>query len=330
LEEDKSLQVVVQAMPPHAELPKTASKLVFQEVVESLQRSSSNVPYVTITHTYTTRSSITLDEVPLSPPATPNIHGGGQGYFDVNTVFTHAARVPDYHAPSSSTLTEIGNPRVAAPLSVNVSTLERYIPPTTTDEVRDFFSLGQRSHLIDRLTELSARDIGSLLLVYPTKTGGQTFLKSYKNPVLDPMLRSFMLLRGLTMAAGTALGRMDAAESLMEFGDMQEKLQQLCEALPQHLRSSRPNKFTIAHAERAEVVLSRQTWIELFLAQESARMRQDLIEYQKSGQRMPSQGFEASPAALAREVEQGIRESKERAGGVGIEVAVFVIQRSLL
>ncbi|ETN46725.1 uncharacterized protein HMPREF1541_00914 [Cyphellophora europaea CBS 101466] len=324
------MHMVVQAMPPHVERPRTGTKLIFEEVVQSLQRSSTNVPYVTITHTYTDHRPVSLEEIPDSPPATPNIHDGSD-YFDNNTIFTHVAQVPDYHKPSTVSTNGVRNPKVAAPSSVNVSTIERYIPPTTADEVRDLFSISRRSHLVDRLGELSATQNGTLLLVYPTKAGGQTFSKWYKDPILDPLLRRFMMLRGLTTPAGAALGRLESVDSLMDFDQMQTALRKVCgELAPQLPPVGGRSQFIIDHAEKAEVILDRQTWIELFLTQESSRMRQDLIDYQKSGQRMPASGFEASPAALAREVEDGIRSSKEHAGGIGIEVGVFVIRRSLI
>jgi hypothetical protein len=135
----------------------------------------------------------------------------------------------------------------------------------------------------------------------------------------------------LTTFAGEALGKMEAVESLLMYEDMKAALQSLCDDLGRQLppiggRSS----FSVVHAEQTEIILDRHTWVEQFLAQEGIRMKQELVNYQKSGQRMPAQGFEASPAALAREVEDGIRSSTEEAGGVGIEIGVFVIRRSLV
>lgn len=329
LQPNAHLNMVAQSMPPHTERSIDGSKLVFEEVVQSLQQFSTNVPYVTITHAYTDRTSVSLGEIPDSPPATPNTQDGSD-YFDNNTIFTHAAQVPDYHKPNTTGVVAGRNPKVAAPSTVNVSILERYIPPTTAAEVQDFFSLSRRSHLVDRLSELTASQDGTMLLVYPTRAGGQTFAKWYKNPILDPLIRQFMLLRGLTTPFGYAVGRMESVSSLMEFEQMQAALERLCSCVAAQLPPiGGRSEFTVVHSEKAEVILNRQTWVELFLAQESPRMRQDLIDYQKSGQRMPAQGFEQSPAALAREVEDGIRSSKEHAGGIGIEVGVFVIKRSL-
>jgi hypothetical protein len=300
------------------------AKAIYEEAVEALQRRSCNVPYVTIIHAYSDRKPIRFEEVPSSP-ATPNTHGGN-GYFDYETIFTHAAQVPDYHNPNRASITTLCTSKIAAPFSVDLSTLERYIPPTTTEEVRDFFSISRKSHLVDRLTELSKSN-GTLLLVYPTRTGGRTFKKWYKDPVVDPLLRQFMMLHNLTMHACVALSRMVAIDSLMDFDDMQSTIETLCQTLGEQAPAMHRSRFRIMHAEQAEVILNRQTWIDLFLAQEGARMKQDLIDYQKSGLRMPAQGFKASPTALAREVEDGIRNSREAAGGVGIEVGVFVIRR---
>lgn len=324
------LQVVVQAMPSHASRLSTAPRQSFEEIVARIQRLA-RVPYVRITHAYTKRYDVSLKDAPISPPATPNVVGG-QDYFDDWTICTNLARIPDYH--SGPIQDEHRNPRVAAPNRIHASTLERYLPPTTPQEVHDFFSLSRRSYLADRLNELhdgSDGPSGALMLVYPTLSGGRTFKTYYKDPVLDPLLRRFMMLFGLTTRAGEALGKMDAIDSLMSFEDMQSAIEALCRQLGRYVPpSGRISQFVIEHAEQTEVVLDRETWIEQFLAQESSRMRQDLVDYQKSGQRMPAQGFEASPAALAREVEDGIRSSTEAAGEVAIEVGVFVIRRSML
>merc|ERR1712000_476559 len=77
---------------------------------------------------------------------------------------------------------------IAAPSSIHVSVLERYIPPTTAQEVNDFFTLSRRSYLADRLLELSSNN-GTLLLVYPTRRRGSTFANRYVGPVIEPFLR---------------------------------------------------------------------------------------------------------------------------------------------
>ena len=162
------IQMVVQALPS-----KTKSmdvKPVLDEVVADLQARYTSPPYITITHAY--HEAISMDEVPASPPATPNANFSNPGadYFQDQTIFTHAAAVPAYHSKAATS--GVVGPRptniIAAPSSIHLSILERYIPPTTPREVADFFTLSRRSYLADRLLELSSND-GSLLLIYPTK-----------------------------------------------------------------------------------------------------------------------------------------------------------------
>ena len=317
-------------MPGHeAEMP-GREKPVFEDVVTTLQESMPNGPHVSITHAYTSRQDVSLKNAPVSPPATPNVFEGDD-YFNSQTIFTNIARIRDYHTKAEE---GHNNAHVAPPGSVHASVLERYVPPTTRQEVQDFFSVSKQSYLLDRLCELhdgTWGPNGALLLVYPTLSGGKTFKTYYKDPVMDPLLRRFMMLRGLTTRAGEALGKMDAIEALLEFDDMQVAIEKLCHELEsRRWQQGRSHRFTIEHAEKTDIVLDRQTWIQQFLAQEGSRMKQDLIEYQKSGQRMPTSGFEASPAALAREVEDGIKNSTTPAGGIGIEMGVFVIRRSLI
>lgn len=319
--------MVVQALPSQTKSP--AGKPAFQEVAENLQNQAAQVPYITITHAVS--QVVSMEEVPASPPATPN-QQENDDYFDNQTIFTHAAVVPNYHGQLQPAVSVAMRPTgiIAAPSSIHISTLERYIPPTTGPEVDDFFSISRRSYLVDRLTELSASN-GTLLLVYPTQVGGAVFARQYLGPVLDPFLRQFVLLNNLTTNAAAALGKLAALPKLKTFEEMEEKLTSLCRDLTQRApgRGLR-GQFSLIHTEKAEVTLDRLTWVGWFIEQESARLRQDIVDYQKAGGRMPARGFDASPGSLAREVIEGIKSSREDAGGVGIEVGVFVIRRSAL
>jgi hypothetical protein len=327
-----NFQIVAQAMPGYA--GDTSPKQIFEAVVTKLQEPAGNVPNITITHVFTSRVDVSLKDAPVSPPATPNAFDGGSDYFNHQRTFTNIARIRDYHSIEDGPQRLTYNVHVAPPNSVHVSLLERHLPPTTREEFQDFFSSDNRSYLVDRLTELqdgSWGPTGGLLLVYPTLSGAKTFKTYYKDPVLDPLLRRIISLRGLTTKAGEALGRMDALDVMMDFDDMQSAIERICRGLEARSTvTGRASRFTLEHAERIEIVLEKRTWIQQFIAQESLRMKQDLIDYQKSGQRMPEKGFEASPAALAREVEDGIRNTREVSGGIGIEMGVFVIRRALV
>lgn len=319
--------MVVQALPSQTKNP--ASKPAFQEVTEALQHGATQVPYITITHAVS--QVVSMDEVPASPPATPNNQQETDDYFDSQTIFTRAAVVPNYHGQTQPALPVAARPTgiIAVPASIQISTLERYILPTTGEEVDDLFSISRRSYLVDRMTELSAAN-GTLLFVYPTQVGGAVFARQYVGPVLDPFLRQFVLLNGLTTNVASALGSMAALPKLKTFEEMHSHLQNLCVALtPRAPGRGLRGDFSVIHAEKAEVVLDRMTWMGWFIEQESSRLRQDIIEYQKAGGRMPARGFDASPGSLAREVVEGIKSSREEAGGVGIEVGVFVIRRAV-
>lgn len=320
--------MVVQALPSQSQSP--TGKPAFQELAETLQQRATNVPYIMITHAVS--QVVSMDQVPVSPPATPNNQQESDDYFDSQTIFTHAAAVPNYHGPSHLTASASNPPSgtIAAPSSIDIGTLERYIPPTTAEEVEDFFSISRRSYLVDRLTELSATN-GTLLLVYPTQVGGAVFARQYLAPIIDPYLRRFVILNNLTVDVADAMGKLAALPKMKTFEEMETGLRDLCQGLTQRApaRGIR-GTYKVIHAEKNEVILDRTTWMGWFLEQESARLRQNIIEYQKAGGRMPSRGFDATPGSLAREVVEGIKNSKEEAGGAGIEVGVFVIRRSVV
>ena len=322
--------MVVQALPSQSKNP--VGNPAFQEIAESLQQRSTNVPYITITHAVS--QVVSMEEVPVSPPATPNNQIAGDSYFDSQTIFTHAAVVPNYHGghlqPTISGSSTRPSGTIAAPSSISVGTLERYIPPTTGEEVDDLFKISRRSYLVDRLTELSATN-GTLLFVYPTQVGGSVFARQYIGPVVDPFLRQFVLLNNLTTNVADALGRLEALPQMKTFEEMEAALRNLCADLTQRApRRGFPGEYNVIQAEKTEVILDRMTWMSWFLEQESARLRQNIVDYQKAGGRMPTRGFDASPGSLAREVVEGIKNSKVDSGGVGIEVGVFVVRRSVV
>ncbi|EXJ67877.1 uncharacterized protein A1O5_09224 [Cladophialophora psammophila CBS 110553] len=322
------IQMVVQALPSQ---PRSTDTMpIYNRVVEDVQNHFTSPPYITITHAYS--QAISIDEVPASPPATPNTNHPSDDYFQDHTVFIHAAAVPAYHSQTTAHSTVGPRPSsiIAAPSSIQISILERYIPPTTSREIEDFFTLSRRSYLADRLLELSSND-GSLLLVYPTKQGGQTFANRYVGPVIEPFLRQFILLNNLYTDIAIQLGRMAAVSSMKSFEEMQTLLAAMCEALGQRAPSrGLPSRYQIVHAETAEVVLDRALWREWYIEQEQPRLRQNLVDYHKGGGRMPARSgrIEVTPGMLAREVVDGIRQSRENAGNVGVEVAVFVVRRT--
>ncbi|KIW10648.1 hypothetical protein PV08_11612 [Exophiala spinifera] len=322
------IQMVVQALPSQPKSKEIMS--VFEQVVQAIQTRFSIAPYITITHAVS--QVISMDEVPASPPATPNTNYAGDDYFQDQTIFTHAAMVPAYHShpgPSTNVGSRPSN-IIAAPSSIQVSILERYIPPTTPQEIKDFFTLSRRSYLADRLLELSAVN-GTLLLIYPTRQGALTFANKYVNPIIEPFLRHFVLLNGLFMHVANTLGSLPAVEAMKTYEELREALSALCGTLSQRsLSRGVASRYEIVHSETADVVLDRSVWVNWFVDQEHHRLRENLVDYHKSGGRMPSPRgqIDVTPAMLAREVVDGVRQSREQAGNVALEVGVFVIRRS--
>lgn len=322
--------MVVQALPSQ---PKsTLMQPVFEKIVENVQNHFTFPPYITITHAVS--QVISMDEVPASPPATPNTNYLSDDYFQDQTIFTHAAVVPAYHSQSNLS-TNIG-PRptniIAAPCSIQISILERYLPPTTAKEANDFFTLSRRSYLADRLLELSSNN-GTLLLVYPTQAGGSTFANKYIGPVIEPFLRQFILLNGLYIDIAVELGRMAAVSRMKSFEQIKGLISNMCQELSQRAPSrGLPSRYEIVHAEANEVVLDRALWIDWYIEQEQPRLRQNLVDYHKAGGRMPSRNgqIETTTGMLAREVVEGIRSSRAAAGDAGMEVGVFVIRRTIV
>lgn len=320
--------MVVQALPSQPKSKEIMS--VFEQVVQAIQNRFSTAPYITITHAVS--QVISMDEVPASPPATPNTNYASDDYFQDQTIFTHAAMVPAYHSPPNTTINIGTRPTniIAVPSSIQVSILERYIPPTTSQEIKDFFTLSRRSYLADRLLELSSNN-GTLLLIYPTKQGSLTFANRYVNPIIEPFLRHFVLLNGLFMHVANTLGSLPAVQAMKTYEEIGAAVSAMCGALNQRSPSRGvASRYEIVHSETADVVLDRSVWVDWFVEQEHHRLRQNLVDYHKSGGRMPPPRgqIDVTPAMLAREVVDGIRQSRQPAGNVGLEVGVFVIRRT--
>ncbi|KIV78687.1 hypothetical protein PV11_06311 [Exophiala sideris] len=326
----QQIQMVVQALPSQGKSVNVQP--LFEKVVEAVENHYTYPPYITITHAVS--QVMSMDEVPASPPATPNTNYSSDDYFQDQTIFTHAAVVPAYHHQPTVPASIGARPSniITAPSSIHLSILERYIPPTTAEEVNDFFTLSRRSYLADRLLELCSNN-GTLLLVYPTRTGAATFANRYIGPIIEPFLRQFILVNGLYTHVAANLGKMASVEGMKSFEEMERLVAAMCERLNQRSPPrSLPSRYEIVHAETAEVVLEGAIWKDWYIDQEQPRLRQNLVDYHKAGGRMPSRvgQIEVTTSMLAREVVDGIRQSRETAGNAGMEVGVFVIRRLLV
>jgi len=324
-----STKVISQVLPVKAADHRAIK--TYETICDYLQQILPEPRFISITHALAVSPGQGIEDFPKSPPATPGFNSGN-GYFGDQTIFTHAAQVAVHHEFRDTDSKSLQTPQIhIMSAEANLILLERYIPPTTTEEMSDFFSANScRSYLADRLPELAV-EYGSLLLVYPTRIGGQTFARSYVAPVLDPLLREMTILRNLNTNAAERLGKMRALDSMLDFGGCRDRLQGLCTRMNnrENIKKSR-STFVLAHSETAQVVLDRDTWMTWFIEQEQSRMKQDLVEYHKAGGRLPEgKGgkTDITPGMLTREIVEGLRKSTAAAGNVDIEVGIFVIRR---
>jgi len=249
----------------HALPSPSANGHAFPHVIEAIQTStsSSSIMWMNVWHAVSGRFK--FEDLPKSPPTTPAPPHEGDDYF-TQRVFDYAVEVPDY---SQKLVAQPLTPRpqrpAIAPNSIDISIVERYIPPTSAAEFEELFSATGRSFLNDRLIELSPAH-GTLLFIYPTKAGGQTFLKKYLDPILAPTLRVMMGVYELPQHLVEAVGRMDAIPSLPTFEDMKSQLLTFLNTLSNG-GGSTPNRFRLQgstyelmHAAPELVPLDREVW----------------------------------------------------------------------
>lgn len=320
----------------HALPSPSPSGHVFPQVIEAMHASTPSQSTVWINVFHAIQGRFNLADLPTSPPATPGPPIGGDDYF-TQKVFDSAVPISDYQEDLS------GLPRsprpVVPPSSINVSIVERYIPPTSAHEFADMFNSNGPSLLVDRLVELSPNN-GSLVFIYPTRTGAQTFMRDYLGPILDPALRSIVVVNGLSSNLSMILGKMIAVDQMLEFEQMQRSMQTLCAKLTQ--RSSHMQRFhghratfTVAHASKEEVRLDRETWAkDWWSKQEKPRIREAMTRYTQDAQKKSSNenvDRAPTPTELVQQLLDYVAKKeypREREPTTGIEVSVFVIQRS--
>ncbi|KAG0637164.1 hypothetical protein HOY80DRAFT_1052414 [Tuber brumale] len=245
---------------------------------------------------------------------------GGGGYF-APTVFNSIVVAPESvpTAPSMSfhRLHTIPPPNpILPPFSLHMTLLERYIPPTSNAEDISMFST-QSSVILDRLHELSPRG-GSLLFIYPTKTGAKHFDKQYLGPVLDPLLRKLMVLYMLREDLLWGIRNMAAIEKMNEFEGLRWKLDNFCtrfshaisdnsiwgksgsgsQASRLQLDSSYPKtRVRLVHSQKAMIQLNDNSWREWWSQQEQLRIREAVKRHFSSLQPPAEAQTPASPSA---------------------------------
>lgn len=303
---------------------------VFPLVISSLHDQTLASPTCWINVFHALPGRFNLGDLPTSPPSTPGQPQEGEDYFTTK-IFDSAVQIMDYQENLRSLP---ASPRpVVPPSSVDVSIVERYIPPTNANEFTEMFNTRGPSLLVDRLVELSP-DNGSLIFIYPTKLGGETFMNDYLGPILDPMLRSMVVVNGFSADMSSALGRMPAVDSLPDHETMKRKIQRLCNSLSRVSTSSerfhrRQATFELVYAAQEEVVLDRRVWArDWWCKQEKPRIREVISRCFRVANRAEDN---KSPSVLIHEVLDGVANRSYRSGTEpqsGIEVSAFVIKRS--
>ncbi|KMP07689.1 hypothetical protein CIHG_00559 [Coccidioides immitis H538.4] len=348
----ESVQLVSQTLPcPPSESSATASpRSAFTPIVKAIQSrlQPGNSPYINIVHAVP--PMFNLSSLPTSPPSTPHLLFSGDDYFS-NTVFSSAAVVPGYPTDQINSQPSGGHHHLSSPVvppfSVHIAVIERYLPPSSIQEYQSLLLNKGPSVLLDRLLELSTNR-GSLMFIYPTRRGAETFRDKYLSPILDPLLRQMAVVNGLSADVGNALGRIASIEYMDDFAGMKARLLALCDSLSSRNQSSsglasRRTNFTLAYAGQTTVQVDRKLWTEWYIQQEAPRAKDILNRFWRKGHRMPDRALmnaaqrhptsqEITGASLLREILDGIRHRAYPDGcepDCGLELGVFVIRRSL-
>ncbi|KAL4921951.1 hypothetical protein BDW62DRAFT_173720 [Aspergillus aurantiobrunneus] len=322
--------------PTSAEINDSFFCSIVQAVQHHLQHGQS--PYINVTHAVPEQFS--LSNLPHSPPSTPHSFVSSDDYFKPTAVFSSAAVVSAYHdfrGPIQAKTPHFPMP-IVPPFSVDISVLERYLPPSSSQEYKDLFSAHRPSFLVDRLSELSP-DGGSLLFIYPTRKGASTFKSQYLGPILDPLLRQLVVVNELSAEISRYLGKVSAVAHMEDFDTMRNHIEQLCGEM-----SSSCSRFNIVDARKGSVRLDRKLWSEWYIHQDKARMKEVISLYWHNSRRLPTskstlntssyhrlEDKEVTSAMLLSEILDGIRRrpyGEEMEPRDGIELGIFVIRRS--
>ncbi|KNG50998.1 hypothetical protein TW65_71827 [Stemphylium lycopersici] len=315
-----SVKILSHALP----CPSTTGH-VFGQVIASIHdRSSTQTSWINVFHALPGR--YTLLDLPKSPPSTPGPAVGGDSYF-TSKVFDSAVAIPDYQL-DSKLLPPSPRP-VVPPGSINVSIVERYIPPTNTNEFAEMFTFRGRSLLYDRLLELSSDD-GILLFIYPTKAGAKTFMRQYLGPILDPLLRTVTVVHELHSELGRNLGQMGSVNYLDEYGHLESQVRNFCDMMgDRHANPDKRAVYEVIHAAKEEILLERSAWADdWWIKQEKPRVRDIVMKYFSKSRKLPS--GEMSAATLIQHVLDGVSKREYQDGGPtkGVEVGVFIVKKT--
>ncbi|MCJ1354137.1 MAG: hypothetical protein MMC33_004124 [Icmadophila ericetorum] len=327
-----AIRVLSQVQPcPSVEMEKTAAEATFQTLVNAIQTKIQlhATPFILVTHALPPR--FTLNKIPTSPPGTPSV-SGGEDYFSTN-VFSSAVPIVNRHdifGQNTPGGTMLSSPCLAVPpASIDVALLERFIPPTSPNEYADLFTPDRPSVLVDRLVELSKSE-GTMIFIYPTRRGAETFKSLYLGPIFEPLLRSMMNSHNLSADIAMDLGEIAAVHRMTSFESMQAKLNSLLERLNGGSSQGPRKGYRLIHSRTKLVHIERPIWAEWFIQQETERFRDITTRYFSRARRLPAESH-INYAVLTRELVEGIQERKYVEGTeprAGIELGVFVIRRT--
>lgn len=168
----------------------------------------------------------------------------------------------------------LGNPVLSNPIlppnSLHLSILERFIPPNSAADDAAMFS-PVSSILVDRLIELNDNG-GSLLFIYPTKTGAKQFVKNILGPVLDPLLRKLMVLHVLREDLLWRIRNMPAVDSMADWDALKVRMERLVASLSR--ASGGTLAVELAYASTAQIRVNDESWREWWCQQEQTRIRE--------------------------------------------------------
>lgn len=303
---------------------------------------------------YAIDPQIPLTRLPSTPPVSSSVsspgrlqnhHDGGEGGYFSPTVFTSIVVAPNSLAaaptggPNPHAHPQLFSSPIVPPNSLHLTLLERYIPPASFQEDTAMFS-AKSSILIDRLFELSPQG-GSLLFIYPTKTGAKSFDREYLGPVLDPLLRKLMVLYRLREDLLWSVRNMTATEKMAEYPVLQERMQAFCKALTNGEGDLPRMPTKIVYSTKATVSLNELSWREWWTQQEQSRIREIVKRHMASqpGPESSAKGKETEsksgfwtgygvPGDLAREVLDGVRAPNVRPSSRGMGEAVLASSMS--
>lgn len=329
-ESSTSIRVLSHALP----CPSEAGH-IFPTIINSILDVTPTSPTVWINVVHAVPGRYNIADLPTSPPSTPGPSIGGEDYF-TQKVFDSAVQVTDYQEDLAG-LPKSPRP-VVSPSSIDVSVVERYIPPTSAREFANMFEERGPSILIDRMVELSPKN-GTLIFIYPTKAGAQTFMHEYLSPVLDPLLRAMVVVNGLSHDLGSSIGNMEAVNLIPSHETLKRRINLLCAQLTQRSHylerfHGRKAAFNVMYSEKKEVYLDREVWAkDWWTRQEKSKIRTNVTKYANEAMAKKQNVYatqDRTSTHLIQELFDGVTSRPYQGEGPtkGVEVSVFVIRRS--